>query len=220
MSSERNKRKYRDEICVYGYCRQILIDITDIPDVILKLILKWYHIKLQDIKFNIYHKNNFKMFNNYKEFKVKIFNEYDSFQNRMLSTNIGYNKGYHEWKIKCINHSGSFQAIGGHNDYKQIVNYESAWFGSGKTITYHWYGYDQCKIYSDTESECKEVEKIEEGWISGDILTVILDCNNWTMYFRKNDKRICKTFDIQPNITYYPAIAICGAKEHYMVITE
>ena len=91
--------KYRKEFAVYGWCRQYCnnIDINIIPKAILQVIITWYSVNLEQIKFVVHYKPDFEMNEDCTEFKAKIY-RYDpvAIKNRMVSANIGYNEGYHE----------------------------------------------------------------------------------------------------------------------------
>eukprot|EP01083_Nonionella_stella_P173953 601706_1 len=64
------------------------------------------------------------------------------------------------------------------------------------------------KVFADPDDAQKN------GWEQGDIITVELNCKDWTITFRKNNQKILKWCKVKPNAVYYPIIFSinCGTK--------
>eukprot|EP01084_Bolivina_argentea_P251806 422475_1 len=205
-----------DTLLLHGYCRNNIK--INIPNEILDMMFTFYHVYLETVRFPVYNAKICMLLNDDTEFKaIRV----DWTPNRMISANIGYNSGYHVWKIKCVHSNfGSIQAIGVWSDYKRATS-NIAWFGDAN-INYYWYGYNKYHIQSNIHSSIHNLDMTYEGWTSGDILTVILDCDNLKIGFEKNNEPVSekKMYDIQPDITYYPSLVCTGHNDHYIVMSE
>jgi hypothetical protein len=89
------------------------------------------------------------------------------------------------------------------------------WIGKSNHLCYH---LDGCSSIFKTQS--KSQNEIAQGshWEENQILTVIIDCQAWTLQFLIDDILIGKQIDIQPDHTYYPVISTWWANVEYQVI--
>ena len=191
--------------------------MIEIPVEIIALCLTWYHLKYDDIEFDIYHKDVIEMIT---DDNTEWRGIGGSLRNRMLSTSIGYNEGIHEWIIHCVKDCKSYQATG-------IISNKwhdrgSRWFNNGHNgYCYYLYGHNEYKIKRIEQGSSTRYTEQELSsdihWKDGDNIIVTLDCEQWTISFKLNDKPIGLPVNIQPNLTYYPTIATCGANDHYRV---
>eukprot|EP01084_Bolivina_argentea_P299386 516065_1 len=213
--------KLKDEHIVYGYCRELLLQKVQIPIEIFKLCLLWYHIPFEVIKFTYYSPTVTTMFNNNTEWKshsslLKLTNQMVSAD---VGHDVGYNTGVHQWRIHCINSSdNSYQAIGVVSN-KRDKSSMSGWFNDNDIeFSYYWYGYDNYRINTFNNQSRDHRVANADSWDSGDKLIVILDCEKWTITFKKNDQLMGSApINIEPNHTYYPTVASCGISDHYKV---
>jgi len=118
---------------------------------------------------------------------------------------VGFNSGVHEIVMESIK-SHPNDKIG----ICQNVNPEQL-DGLGKIYLYdavfgeryYWWQHTR-KIWTQSTHH-KEVEK-RIKWKDGDIIKMVLDCDNWTLAYTLNDEVVVKPFKITPNITYYPVL--------------
>ena len=78
------------------------------------------------------------------------------------------------------------------------------------------------KNYTDilSSGNCqKEIDKRQIGaeYRVGDIITVCLDCNKWTIAFLKNGNRLCDDLDIDQN-AYFPFISFTHPFHKYQAV--
>lgn len=193
------KRKYIH--LIYGYIHnQERKGTTDIiTDGIIQIIVRFYDklIKFDNDKYN---KSQFKMSsdrtiiegnggcNGYMIYADISFNPY------------GYKKGIHFWSVMALKpkqeikgkFSECFQSIGVCTNNNQNIN--SNHFPSHKN-----------------GAICSSYFKGHRGhWEYNQIITVILNCNQWITTFYKNSKLI-KQEKIKPNLGYYFALSCCGS---------
>ena len=57
-------------------------------------------------------------------------------------------------------------------------------------------------IYDSKNGSSKEICNGVE-WGTNDIITVIVDCDNWTLQYYKNNESVADKFAIEPNMTYH-----------------
>ena len=142
-------RYLKDEKVVYGYCRLLINEYLKIPREIMKLCLKWYHLKYDDIDSDIYSEKLVKMITNYNnEWKAIGFVSH----NRMVSTSKGFNNGIHGWIIHCIAHSGSYQAIGIMSHKWDPFKYN--WFGTADNGYCYYFYFRRQNLMNATSKFC------------------------------------------------------------------
>ena len=128
------------------------------------------------------------------------------------SWDIGLNKGVHTWSIKkCYQHSSCFASIGvttekndklineWHHASNRINGQVIDWIDSAKTGCNS--NYQGCPDWGQ----------------QGIIITVILNCNDWTVTYYKKDRNfaICTAKDkIEPNKCYFFTMLCCAASYH------
>eukprot|EP01084_Bolivina_argentea_P150657 263072_1 len=127
-----------------------------------------------------------------------VFQEKATYLNACCST--GYNSGIHQFKIKVTGDisMAAFCIV-------DQVNTSTVWIGSHKSAHYYVYsgnGY----IYgrqaaTDRTIYLKECVK----WTTGDIITMVLNCDEGKLSFQIGDKTA--TVSIGQNKTYYPSIS-------------
>eukprot|EP00483_Globobulimina_turgida_P012042 UN12064 len=138
---------------------------------------------------------------------------------------IGWNRGIHEFKIKCIELSDRSNAIGIVSNKEGFLHFEATvtdwahdWsFDSEQAgVTYQIYfrnnliNYDG--IYSHINGTQEYNKKIGINWEQNDIIHLNIDCNAWELTVYINDKLVgeCK---LAKNIKYYPAGAFGGTND-------
>eukprot|EP01083_Nonionella_stella_P022756 62917_1 len=142
----------------------------------------------------------------------------------IISTKTGFSKGVHEWKIKflkILHHHSNPGIITNVNDlcsvkrgYNQLKN--SAGSKCCGTL-YMWHDWDkQLQGYHDG------VLTLHQGCSNinvNDIITVVLDCDNWTLTFLRNEQHI-GSMNITPAQTYHPCIYTCACKgQQYQLLS-
>ena len=108
----------------------------------------------------------------------------------------GYNKGIHAWSMKCI--SGSLQC-----EYKGIgvISEKNEDWTTYECDKWGLIGYGTSFSYYDGL------------WENDEIITVLLDCNNWICKYYKNNHQI-KVQKIKPNKSYYFGFCSFGYKQY------
>ena len=125
----------------------------------------------------------------------------------------GFSSGVHEIVIKCINLHP--------NDKIGICQYaEPDIKNLGKIFLYNYRFGQRYYWWNHTLLVWRRAEhyqKIEncKVWQTGDIIKMILDCDNWTLSYMLNDKVIVKSLKIAPNITYYHVVTHGDTKCQY-----
>ena len=117
----------------------------------------------------------------------------------------GFSKGVHEIVIESVK-SHPNDKIGICQNVKP-----SQLYGLGKIYLYdqvfgeryYWWQHTR-KIWTQSTHH-KEVEN-RLKWRDGDIIKMILDCDNWTLAYTLNDEVAVHPFKIKPDITYYPVV--------------
>lgn len=115
---------------------------------------------------------------------------------------IGFQSGIHEVRVKCIR--PGFERIGIVSELSQCES-EKGWIEESKD-SYYYYNY--MGIYGNN------VIKVPTNiaWEKGDIIKVIINCDNWNISFYYNKECLAKETTITPDKCYYFVIAAHPSK--------
>merc|ERR1712228_1014985 len=95
------------------------------------------------------------------------------------------------WNVDCISYSISLnESYGTHKIQSGACNQ------------------DKIAVYSNDSEPIKQK----------DVITIVINMNDGTLYFEKNSKRYCQTFDIIKNNVYYPAISASARGNEYEIV--
>ena len=171
----------------------------------------------------------FKLYDKKKHKSFKITNDYTNittldryFTLYFFSDYIFKHKsGIHIWSIKCIKRSyaGAHAiAICTKNDptYLGYPMWSSVIKGS-ICDRYVW-NRETGQLYAMYQNGSDIFkDKTLVKWDNGDIITTILDCNNWTIQYFINMKKVCNKISILPN-KYYAGIQLRGKDNNFKVV--
>eukprot|EP01084_Bolivina_argentea_P166955 289831_1 len=215
--------KYSSILLVYGYCKDYISN-SYFELCLIDLFVKFYYnIMLQ---FSITTAGLI----NHKEHLISrnvSDKKYKDQEKIYCISQIGWNKGIHEFKIQCIEISNGSNAIGIVSNKNGFINFNSTsedwahdWAFDSKQagITYQIYfrkhkwnqaNYDG--IYSHNTGIQKYNRKIGIKWKPNDIITLNINCDKSMLTFYINDKIVGKPVQIIQNTKYFPAIAFGGS---------
>ena len=147
----------------------------------------------------------------------------------------GYNKGYHQWKIKCAKLEGYNAGIGismlPKHASLNFVTQKNSWLSDPKfSHSYYWWSSRyRSLIYKYENGVRPEVQKVDQCYLTGDIVIVSLDCNHWKLSFKLISMSdgpeivICQEFDVKPaesDRLYFPSISSsCRGDEFKVMIS-
>ena len=191
------------KLLVYGYVREVesvLNLFMNIPDGIIKLIYSLYPLllfKFGDFKAGLYDVNDDKTI--LKGTKQGSCNGHVIYADLSQYSDKGLNKGIHLWTIKFLaNYPSCFASMGvtTQKSDKLINN----WCHDGGNTRGHYLPDDnQYDVYYQGYSQ----------WYKNEIVTMKLNCNDWTVTWFKDKKEIQKK-QIEPHKFYYLALMCCG----------
>ena len=134
-----------------------------------------------------------------------------------ICSSLSFNHSFNEFSIKCIR--PRYDAIGILSDIS-ICNdskYENLWCQKGPGNMYYYYGGGAISSGLKTKDKPSKQKKLP-NWVRGDIVTVKIDRNEWTVRFLKNGKLIGRKVNIVPNIDYYPFVGTQYHDTDYQLI--
>lgn len=115
---------------------------------------------------------------------------------------VGFTKGIHSWSIKKLVDSHCFGSIGVTTTKDNTSINE--WYHNGEP--------SQQWIDQGTQNSFYEGVLV---WKHEEIITVELDCDDWTVKYYKNyEKPYFQKDKIEPNHSYYFAMMVCNLSEY------
>ena len=145
---------------------------------------------------------------------------------RMVAASKGYTDGVYEWKIKCVhydhsNQSGNASHAIGIFTNPQIAANGANWVNDVRiNCAYYWNSFRRT-IYGAINGEYVYENNVNDGWKTGDVIIILLDCNKWTIQFSKNGNVInSEPYKIKPNKTYYPMIVMRSHNDQYQAVSH
>eukprot|EP01084_Bolivina_argentea_P183795 317104_1 len=199
----------RLKLLISGYMHQqeLTFKILVIPNVMIQLVFDFYD-KL--IKFGKYNTKQFILSDNNTVLTGKGSCGGFMIYADISMCNKGYNKGIHAWSVVALStdytttksldanyattnaFSECFQSIGITSTYDDKCNYNSG----------HW----RCLNSSASDSF---FQGHRGNWKHNEIITVVLNCNNWSVTYYKGIEERHKDH-LSPNLSYYFALSCCG----------
>eukprot|EP01083_Nonionella_stella_P104646 300249_1 len=134
----------------------------------------------------------------------------------LISTTTALNHGIHKWKIKIVQekHNPSVwnPSVGVVTDVAKAMQ-----AGTGSTnggfkcfrYAYLWDNEQYNKLCCFQNGTRQTPQGNSHKIVQGDVITMTLNCNKWTLEFLQNDQPV-GTLQVQPNESYHPMIYSCG----------
>ena len=136
--------------------------------------------------------------------------------------------GVYVWSIKCHKMSHLNGGIGIIDDIYHIINCNTLDqnhldINDNNSIEYgNFYVYDQQGIIYNGSRNDNDIYCYCDEWNTGDIISVQINCNQWTIQFLRNGKFVAKSFKLPScSVTkmFYPIAYSCACKGfHYETI--
>ena len=216
MAQKRNSRMSDSNInilnelilLICGYVREKEQEykfFMNVPDGILKIMHELYPLLL--FKFGEHRKNVFKVNDDRTELKGSgNCSGYLCYADLEQYNDTGFNKGVHLWSIKFLGDCSCFLSVGVTTEKNDtLIN---KWNGPNGARA-HW-------IYDGYNSYYKGYD----DWLRNKVITLKLDCNNWTVTYYKDDKEY-KVDNIKKDKSYFLAVICCGIDSYsHMKIVE
>eukprot|EP01083_Nonionella_stella_P165956 553512_1 len=142
----------------------------------------------------------------------------------VITTSVVFNQGVHRWKIKFMDTQHRHTNPGIITDVHNLSGIQRSWVSLKNAqgskacgLLYMWHDYDG-KLQGWNNGMLIK----DEGNISpiavDDVVTVVLDCDHWTITFYRNDVLV-GTMDIPPGQCYHPCLYTCDChQQQYQLI--
>ena len=171
----------------------------NIPDGIAKIMHTLYPLIL--LKFGDFKKGKFELNEKKTSLKGGNFdcNGYLIYADLEHYNDIGLNKGIHLWSVRSVarNSGFCFLSIGVTTEKSNTLIDEYAHNGDGNKI--RWIDQGYFSFYYGGQRK----------WKGDTVVTVKLDCVNWSVTYYKDKTEIQKD-EIEPNKSYYFALMCCN----------
>eukprot|EP01083_Nonionella_stella_P041355 112116_1 len=129
----------------------------------------------------------------------------------IVSTRTSFNKGIHRWQIKIVTRGHVYMDFGVVTNVKRLNTVGRAHANAAELkccgYCYLWYYGTTLEGFNDGGSLGKK--SCEIGIQDGDIITLVLNCVEWKLIFRKNDQEV-GFLNLTPNQSYHPMVHCCG----------
>lgn len=109
----------------------------------------------------------------------------------------GFSSGIHKISIKCID--PGYERIGIATELTQCEKEE----GRIERCKYAYYYYHYVGVYIKDNIRDSQILKHSAPWEKGDIISVVINCEQWNVSFHHNEERVGMEYDIEPNLCYY-----------------
>ena len=175
-----------------------------IPDVTIKFVIDYFPALY---KFGLHDESNFVVSDDKLSLQA-ISGKCDGFMiyaDLYHKNDIGFNAGIHYWSVKALQsiwgsrfdgRSTCYRSIGiTTTKTKQIVKKIVDTFVSESQVSGYHYYFNGCRA--------------DDGWIDGQIITVKLNCNEWTVSYYK-DSAFKRMENIEPNQHYFFTLSCCA----------
>ena len=120
-------------------------------------------------------------------------------------SNIGFRRGVHEVSMQCVcSHPNDKFGIVQNIDTDTLTDFGRIYlYNPVFERRYFWWLHTR-KIWAQSSHH----KAIENGlkWKAGDIVSMRVDCNAWTLQYSLNGLPVVKAFPIEENVTYYPVL--------------
>ena len=130
-----------------------------------------------------------------------------------ILNDIGINTGVYFWSVKCLLEvARCFASIGVTTEKNdKLINH---WDHDGMKLDDHWFENFKEGGRNSFYQGCTE-------WQKDQIITVRLDCDNWTVkYYKDKENTNFKEDKIEANKSYYFAMMVCNLESltHYQIV--
>eukprot|EP01084_Bolivina_argentea_P177815 307498_1 len=239
---QKNLKLYYQYLC-YGYIRlYVMANINSYYEIPIEIINECtrFYPNIEMINFSKYNPN---IASNKSDGILGCGGTYPFFGDKFFTTKIGYNQEYHQWNIKYVAFKNDYDVPNYHTTQETQIGIRvkridfgleeddpSARFRKGFGMTQlrreskilYFVKIDHAQdgvIDILSSGNChKEITKrqVGTGYKVGDVITVCLDCNKWTITFLKNGNRLCDV-EIDQN-AYFPFISFTHPFHKYQAI--
>eukprot|EP01083_Nonionella_stella_P006520 18955_1 len=141
----------------------------------------------------------------YDDFRRITRSNYGDTEFIRCASDVGWNSNIHQFTVKCYI-TGNQASVGVVTNPQAFIDPQSAFpFDISEVgISYYWYG---SNVYGYRYGQQQFNNNIGYEWQNGDIISIIINCNKWTIQFLKNYEKIGKVIKIIPDQYYY--VALC-----------
>ena len=192
--------KEKLEFIVFGYIRLNYAD--EIPDDITRICLDYYN-KIEITWDTFCDGLTDSVSDDGLEVEINGRAPYSTF-----ASSVGWNKGIHSFTLKQLDSMTYQFGIGviSSHDIPNIQSKDGNYFMFSSNKSTIGYCLDGFSIYSINAGDYRHIADNELNLISaGDKITIIVDCDEWKIYFYINDMRIhSEMIDMVKSQTYHP----------------
>ena len=214
--------KYKTELLVSGYIKENYLQKTikkyNYYDQALASLFVQF---LGNIffKFDLCH-NKFKHEIINDGFEIKRDGTEEDVNQIIFACSRGVNEGIYEWRIKTMTNvqPNCGDGIGIATNIEPLTNTdkESIWIHNVQRDHNASFLHGGGSFYP-IDKRNRSVDADE--WSKGDIITIIINCDDWTVKFFMNDKLLGnKAYDIPKNMTYHLVISSQYGGQHYILL--
>ncbi len=117
----------------------------------------------------------------------------------------GFSSGVHIWKMKGNGLHWTCHHSIGVMTHTKVKDGKCLWQNDPTVYCYR-------SAYTSISKNSTNLVSSLPPWQVGEVVTIVLDCQKWKMYFWKNETRL-GAIDIEKGKTYYPAFACCSCSK-------
>ncbi len=130
----------------------------------------------------------------------------------IITSSTGWDEGIHKWVIDCTEGMCTRQAVGIVTNWEVDTDDNRGFSHKSVGKSYFYKGCvagtpNVCGIFESENGKHKKRKSADE-W-EADKIEVCLNCQNWTISFKKNEDSIYSG-EIEKGIEYFPALSFCG----------
>eukprot|EP01084_Bolivina_argentea_P182973 315803_1 len=210
----KKKRMHRFEYLIFGYIRNIeeenKLFITICNDIKYEIV-KFY----PKLKFDIVHpthkhcvQQNGTAIKRPKRGNLPVYVYFS------ICSSFTFLSGINEFKIKCIKPKADVIGIISNT---KICEYANRWCFQAEGNLYAYCSGQVLCSFNTTNMEANPQQSHLAEWKQNDIITVRINCEEWSVTFLLNDQQLGKTMPIVPNMPYH---AFIGIQHHQVHDTE
>ena len=140
---------------------------------------------------------------------------YMSLRNFCVCSSTTFEGGTHEFQIKCIESGRDAVGIMSNTD---ICTFEHMWCADAPTNMYCLCGNGQLFTSYKTAGRNQDHSDLDGQCENGDIVKVVVDCDQWRVTFYKNGKAVGNPMNMVRDIPYHAFIAVQTPETEYKLL--